>query len=256
MYIAYFALHYGADFLAWSIRSIQNAVDEIHILYTPYPSFGQSTDLICPETEEQLKKEAYRFLAQGKPLFWHTGRWSNEGSHRNTILQIAKDRNARLILVVDADELWDPDTAAKALIDSETYHSEAHIIRARFIHFWRSLHWACEDPSLPARIINPWVKQEKEWYISPQEYPVLHFGYAQNIEITKYKQDIHGHKNEWRQGWFENKFKAWHPGSDIIDVHPTCHQDFWHPRPTPPKVKELVDKLLYDHPWYGKDLIV
>jgi hypothetical protein len=248
--IAFYVLHYGKEYLAWSIRSVQDAVDEIHILYSDRPSFSYETELVCPDSEEELKKEAYRFLS--KPLFWHRGHWKNETEHRNTIYGIAKERGIGQILVVDSDELWETKEAAAAL-DRAAARPERHVL-ARFIHFWRSLHWACEDPSMPVRIINV-TNKEGTWYLSPQDAPVLHFGYAQSECLTAYKQSVHGHKAEWRPRWFEEKFLPWTPGSSIKDVHPTNGSDFWTPKPTNEKIKRIVEELLGGHVYLGREVI-
>ena len=246
--IAYYALHYGKEYLAWSIRSIQDAVDEIHVLYSDRPSFGYNTSLTCPDTEEELKKEAYRFLQ--KPLFWHQGHWNGEGVHRNEILKIAKERSVDQILTVDADELWAPEAVKEALEISAKRHERTVLVR--FIHFWRSLGWVCKDPCMPVRIIN--LNGDGLWYLSPQEYPVLHFGYAQDPTLVRYKESIHGHKGEWRAMWFENKFLVWTPRNEIGDVHPT-NVNFWTPEAVDTQTGILIGKLLYDHPYLNKKLI-
>ncbi|HXX94222.1 MAG TPA: hypothetical protein VEN81_11355, partial [Planctomycetota bacterium] len=102
--IAYVALHYGKDFLAWAIRSVQDAVDEIHILYAEKPSFGRPATCACPDSEDELRTEAHRFLT--KPLHWHRGSWPGEAAHRQEIIGIARDREVDRILVLDADEVW------------------------------------------------------------------------------------------------------------------------------------------------------
>jgi len=251
MRIAYVAAHYGKDLLPWALRSVQDAVDETHILYTATPSFGHGTHLVCPDTRQEMAQASLRFAT--KPVHWHEGRWPNEGAHRTTILDIARQRGARQILWVDADEVWAPG-AAQAALDAAR-EQPAGVVRVRFIHFWRSFGWACEDPSMPTRIINVERDPAKLWYLSPQAVPVLHFGYAQPLELIRYKQDIHGHKAEWRPEWFAEKFQAWTPGSGITDVHPTCRDNFWEPRPVPPHVEAALDATMHDHPHYGLELI-
>lgn len=246
--IAYYVAMYGADFFAWSIRSIQDAVDEIVVLYTDRPSFGHSTELTCPDTEEDLKREANRFLK--KPLIWRSGRWSSEGEHRSEAIRVCVERGADQILVVDTDELWDAATAKAALDASVGKESE---VRVRFVHFWRSLWWVCEDPCMPVRILNPHGAPGTA-YLSPQEVPVLHFGYAQSSNVIRFKWNFHGHLAEFRQGWFESKFNPWTPQSGIRDVHPTCERDFWVPKPLPQNLAPIVSNLLHDHPY--KDLEV
>ena len=246
---AFYCLHYGKEYLAWSIRSVQEAVDEIIVVYSDKPSFGHFSGLACPDTEEQLKDEANRFLK--RPLIWHKGTWGQEGMHRREIYRIAEERKIDQVLVVDADELWHPEDAAKAL-DLPPSRPERNVL-VRFVHFWRSFNWTCPDPAMPVRICN--VKgTPTDWFLPPQTRPVLHFGYAQAFETIDYKMSIHGHKNELREGWAEHKYKAWKPESGIKDVHPT-NIDFWAPQATSPLLKEAVDTLLKDHPYYGKDTI-
>ena len=251
MKIAYYTLHYGKEYLAWSIRSIQDSVDEIHMLYTKTPSFGHGTSLTCPDSEEELRYEAGRFA--NKPIIWHTGTWNNEGQHRTTIMDIAAQRNAKMILAVDADELWDPQTAKNALQKVEDYNA-AGATRVRFVHFWRSFDWVCYDACMPERITDTRHSTQQKWNLDPQNFPVLHFGYAQSEKLMDYKWHIHGHQSELRKDWWTTKFLQWQPG--INDVHPTCERDFW----TPQKIEEpllgKVKELLFDHPYFDKRKIL
>lgn len=251
--VAVYVLHYGSEYLAWSIRSVQDAVDEILVVYTDRPSFGHDTNLICPDTEDDLKREANRFLT--KPLVWRSGRWPSEGAHRDEAVRIAQERGADQVLVVDADELWAPGAAQAALEVSAKFIQTRNVL-VRFTHFWRSCWWVCEDPCMPVRILNfGGASSQEVFYLTPQEFPVLHFGYAQSSRLVRYKESCHGHKAEWRQGWFESKFNPWTPQSGIKDVHPTCERDFWVPKPVPQNLAPIVSNLLHDHPYLNLEVI-
>ena len=71
--------------------------------------------------------------------------------------------------------------------------------------------------------------------------------------IVYYKQQIHGHKAEWRDGWFENTFLPWEPGKE--DVHPT-NVDFWTPEEIGRGTRKVLKKLCGDHPYWDLDLIM
>jgi len=116
-------------------------------------------------------------------------------------------------------------------------------------HFWRSLKWVCDDQCAPVRILRP-NGTEGINYINGGK--VFHMGYAQTPEIVYYKQQIHGHKAEWRDGWFENTFLPWKPGDG--DVHPT-NVDFWTPEEIGRGTREVLKKLCGDHPYWDLDLI-
>jgi len=50
--IAYYILHYGHEYINYSMRSIYNHVDEIIILYSEHPSHGTLTALQNPDSRE------------------------------------------------------------------------------------------------------------------------------------------------------------------------------------------------------------
>jgi len=255
--VASYVLHYGKEYLAWSIRSIQDCVDEIQILYSPRPSFSYQSSVPCPESEEELKAEANRFLAPGKKLRWTTGNWTQEGAHRDAAVEQAFVRGATVLLVVDADEIWDPKTLRAQLMAAEI--SKERDTLAPFCHFWRSFSHVCIDPSRPVRILN--LRSPSGLRYADQKIPVLHFGYAQSEKITKYKIDIHGHRGEWRPEWHAQKFLPWRPGVEMKDVHPTCGWNssfgdyFWNPKPTPKELQEVVAAQLFGHPYADLEVI-
>ena len=254
MRIAYSAALYGREYLAWAIRSVQDFVDEFFILYTDRPSFGQGMHLPCPETEEELRLQAIRFLK--KPLHWHKGIWGTEGEHRSTIMRIAEQVGADLILSLDTDEVWDRETVEQQLDAAEKAPARDTLVP--FIHFWRSFNYVCSDPSMPVRIIKPGGSGIR---YADQKVPVLHFGYAQREEIIRYKIQIHGHRAEWRDDWLDSKFLAWKPGDLTRDVHPTCGWNtsfadyFWNVRPVDSTINAVVDRVMPDHPYRRLEII-
>lgn len=244
MRIAYYALHYGKEYLAWSIRSIQDAVDQIHIFYTPTPSYGHRTPgFTCPDTESELKEQAHRFAAV--PIVWHQGQWTTEGAHRSAIYDVANQLNVNQALVVDADEVWLPG-AAQAALDIASLRG-AGCIGVPFIHFWRSFHWVCRDHWMPIRVLN--FNRSKYSTEFVHEIPhVNHFGYAQSYALTAYKWSCHGHRDELRSNWLE-RYRDWRPGD--VDVHPTTH-NIWAPASFD---AASLDSVLYDHPYRHLELI-
>src|SRR4051812_14106109 len=104
--VACVPLHYGKENFAWSLRSIQEAVDEVHVFYTRSPSFGFSEGKPCPDSEEELRAQASRFFT--KPLHWHyVDGVQHEGNHRDRFWHAAKSAGADLYLAIDSDEIWD-----------------------------------------------------------------------------------------------------------------------------------------------------
>lgn len=252
MRIAYYALHYGKEYLAHSVRSIQDAVDEIHMLYSAKPSFGIPTAEINPDSLEDLKIEAARFAT--KPIVWHYGQWNGEGQHRDAINEIGLDRGASVVAVVDADELWHPE-AFRSSLDMIENSPKPGVNRYRtwFAHLWRSFGYICLDPCVPERFIDLRCPGGVIDYLprEAQTHPVYHFGYAQSEALMRYKWKIHGHQNDLRPNWME-RFMNWKPGD--LDMHPT-NENFWNPEPTDADTKAVLRRLLHDHPYYGREII-
>jgi hypothetical protein len=231
------------------MRSVCKLVDEIRIFYTPTPSHGHGLAGVSnPETRNELLNITQEFkLRENYPnVFWHDAKpnsLAHEGIHREWAVETCKQAGAELVLVVDADEIWDTVHLSNAIATAITYPQRS--FRVYMMHFWRSLWWVCNDGAAPTRLIKPNTPPEMgEGYI--HEGKVYHMGYAQSPEIIKYKQSIHGHKNEWRKDWFETVFLPWRPG-DLADVHPTSI-DYWHPEPYGDfRIPHLFSGHLYLH---------
>lgn len=249
MRVAYYALHYGKEYLAHSIKSIQDAVDEIYFFYASTPSYGFQSPLPCPDSKEALRAELDRFTI--KPFYWIDGAWPSEGAHRKAALDHARNRGAKLVLVVDADEIWAPGSARQAL-DYVWHQNRAGRWMARFTNFWRSFDWVVNDHFTPIRVVDLRHSLTVDAQLPDNIQPVLHFGYAQREELMNYKWTCHGHQRELRPGWFE-KFRGWTPES--VDLHP-CVNDLWaRAESTSDETKIVLENTLRDHPYYGVELI-
>lgn len=258
--IAYYILHYGIEWLSWSVGSVVKHVDEIHLFYTPTPSHGHGTNTLCPETRMQLLNTVETLNKVYGKLFWHdTKGFPHEGLQRHNAVDTCVANGADIVLVVDADELWDSDVLERALsyAVSDTMHRE---YRIGMRHFWRSLQWVCDDQAMPTRIIKPTsgTTPQITGYMGDAIGKVFHMGYAQSPRIIEYKQSIHGHKAEWRKNWFCEKFMPWSPENPFGDVHPT-NEDYWYPKPinieTPQTTTYMLSKLCGDHPYMYTGLI-
>lgn len=247
MKAAYYALHYGAEWLRWSLRSIRPYLDEIYVFYTAAPSFGHGTELPNPESRDQLYEIAKLF-----GVHWHDAdRYDWEGKHRDAAVQTLTEDGADLILTIDADEVWDGRHLEAAFAEARQYNS--YVNRCAFRHFWRSLGYVCLDGAYPSRIFLP-KSPRTEHYIGENVGVVNHFGYAQSTRLIEYKMAIHGHKGEWRPEWFERDWLGWTPETAATygrRAHPTS-ADYW--EPVPFNRRELA-YLVGDHPYFDLPLI-
>lgn len=258
------ALHYGIEFLPYAVRSIIDDVDEMWFIHTPVGNHaGGPSDLPLPEDEHPANLYDAAREAAGRKFRWYSySNWHTEGDQRDTISQLAPD--ADRILVVDSDEIYGPGLAAAAIAASAS-RPDIRDWRLPFIHMWKDFYHAIlHDPAYPVRLINPRAAvgtsatfdaeahdQAKRELLTRttdhvQEFHtrVVHFGYAINPELMRYKMTIHGHRAELRRDidWFNDRYM--NPAART-DLHPVGSV-YWN--------CEVIDPLMYmpqymiDHP--------
>ncbi len=220
--IAYYILHYGKEYLNYSMQSIYYHVDEIVILYTPFPSHGTQSALTNPDSKEDLQAQVFD---PDNKVAWLDGEYRNETEHRNKAMQIIKERGGEIAFLVDYDEVHTEDLPELLNIakSNETFQTKIWMN-----HLWKGFDLICNDPHRQGRIFNLTVGNKNEVVINNPTPSVYHFGYAISDEVMKYKLSIHGHISEFRtyqgESWFNHKWMS----EDIKDVHPTCI-DMWNP---------------------------
>lgn len=247
---AYTPLHYGAQYLAYAIRSVIDAIDELHILYTAQGSHGSRTDLPCPETKDELYTIAQH--AAGNKLRWHEGDWRDEGSQRMSIHQYAPDVD--VLLALDADEIWQPQILEGVLNYAGTVTNSIppfRVMRVPMVHMWRSFSkMIIDDKAYPGRVIFPRIDAkygENTWW---GKGLIVHAGYAQTPAIVGYKWLIHGHKAERRHdcNWFEDRFLA----NAQTDCHPVSI-NYWNPVQVDPWA--YLPEWMRQHPFAEMEVI-
>lgn len=248
--IAYTALLYGKDYLYYAIKSVIDHVDEYHVIYdaTGKGSHGHVTNLPCPDSRWELINEASR--AAGDKLRWHdAGPFRHEGEQRDSILRYAPDADA--ILVLDADEIWNPFLVQHAvyMAGPGAQANRARGWRMPMIHYWRSFYRCIlHDPAYPVRVIYPKISGGEETF--PVNVYINHMGYAQRSAVVEYKQHTHGHHNEWRRDidWFRERFMA----NAQRDCHPVG-SDYWNPEQVNPL--DYMPDFMKDHPYFNMEVI-
>lgn len=236
------ALHYGREYLGYSIRSVINDLDELHVLYSPEGSHSVRTTARCPETRDELFTIAH--ASAGDKLHWHDGDWRFEGQQRDSIFNYT---DADVLVTVDADEWWKPGLL-RAVLRYGEYTTKSDL-RIPMWHYWRSLRRVVkDDPAYPVRVrFLPLQKgdttfQRPPW--SAEDFLIHHMGYAQSTPIVEYKPKVHGHIAEWRADWFETR---WLPNAQT-DCHPTMFNR-WNPIACEPP------DFMREHPYYSLEVI-
>jgi len=242
--VAYCALHYGSAYLAYAIQAIYPVVDEILIAYTPAPSYGHGTNLVCLDSESDL-----RAIVQAndptKKIRWVTHQWTQEGEHRDgAIAMMGPYSSDDVVVVFDSDEVWNTEILRTAVERVRGINKRNFLVP--FIHFFKSFGWACTDGQRPVRLIKPACQGDSSF---DMDKPVYHFGYAMSFAAIQYKWSCHGHKTELRSGWLD-RYNNWKPGE--VDMHPVMINNFWHPEKFD---RTTLPVLLHAHPYFALDVI-
>ena len=239
--LAYIPLHYGAEYLDAVIRSIDNHVDKILILYTDVPSYGQNAGLRNPENRAQLKEIASK---ASKKIQWIEINATQENHHRKTVFGYSKGYD--LIMAVDSDEVWeDVEESKKAAF--ETGCKTVNVGGDCWWHFWRSFNECHRDGFYPTRFH---VVNGKEESTIIHVGKIYHMGYAQSESITRYKISCHGHKDILNT-WLKDKWINYQKGK-TTHLHPDS-QTVW--IETEPFDKTTLPQILKDHPNFNKERI-
>ena len=244
-------LHYGREWLEWALRSTSPFVDEQHIFYTSHPSHGHTTRHKCPDTRAELREIASGFTRTR----WHdVDQFYYEGDHRDYARQVCLDAGADLILVLDSDEVWDPDDLDAAITQAA---GTPGLWKSRIKgNFWRSVNWVCRDELMPDRIFVPGAGNKVRYLDGPGFW---HFGYCIAETTMLYKLSCHGHRDELRPGWYPRIYRDWKPGVTVeCGVHPTNTCDsrtgksFWVPEPFD---RNEIRHLIGDSPYFSDELV-
>jgi hypothetical protein len=239
--VAYYPLHYGAEYLNASIKSIEPFVDKIHILYTENPSYGFHSDIKCPETEQQLKDIVFTSTNKAN---WHKIKAGHEGQHRDIAFQFTDGYD--LLLACDADEVWEAQSLDWCLQSAMKGEAWRYNIRG-FINFWKSFNHHCIDYFAPARIFNLHRNNKNEDVLNGIVY---HFSCAQSKAIMDYKWTIHGHKNEIHSDWLNKTYYQWKEGDKWL--HPAS-KTVW--EEALPFDKNTLPEILKQHSNFNKKII-
>ena len=231
--ISYTPLHYGKEYLKYSILSYMDVVDKIVFLYTEKPSYGHNSHLRCPESEEELKDIVFSTTNKAE---WVRINANNEGEHRHKIDRFRLDYD--LGVATDYDEVWNTQELERALVEAKARNYARYGIDG-FVNFWKDFNNACYDGFRPHRIFN--YKGQGEAEIKATIY---HFGYAISEEMMRYKWAIHGHHGELKKGWIDKVYL----GTGKEDLHPVSN-NLWNAQPFD---KNTLPEFMKTHPLWSK----
>lgn len=242
---SYTVIHYGADYIGSAIMGVYDNVDKVNVFYGSTPAHGTGTNIECPEQLKDIVEAVYSIPdPDNKIALYKTPSFRHEGEQRDWAVWQCVQFGADLIVVLDYDEMWTPESLQRSI--KHVWDAGSHTTwLVNMTHMWRSFWWACKDEGWPVRLIDTRQLDVGPKYL--QEAEVYHFGYAIKDVLMQYKWKIHGHINELRHDWFTQRWAAWPPEADC---HPT-NKNFWTPEPF--DAYKLPD-YMHTHKWFEQKL--
>lgn len=256
---ANYTVFYGEAFLEYSLRSIYPYVDYIQLAIGEKSWKNHENKRFNPI--DDVLGVAQRFKRENDPegkVNIYTGVWDSDTEQRNFLLNRARDI-ADFAMLVDSDEVWEPDQIKKLIKfikeDSKTAFP-ADVYAVAIIHYYRSLYWRYGDigasvnyvyrihPDLSHTWIRHAMKDRKDANVVKVPVWYHHFGYAYPSKVVGKKVKFWGHSNEVAKNWYTNVFKKWKPGK--LALSPTG-QDW-----TGLKYHEPIN-IMKDHPLPPED---
>lgn len=242
-------LHYGRDYLATALQAVYPLVDRQLIFFTPHPSHGHSTNIPPIESKQELQDSIPSWM--NDKITWIDTDFWNEGQQRDYALSIAS-QDCDLVVTIDYDEIHHEHVLDRMLNHVWQMNASRRWL-VNMLHFWRSFGYACTDNNWPVRIIDT-RHSGGVGYVPKELGDIMHMGYAITDKVLRYKMQIHGHKDELRPNWYDEKWQAWPPPDDC---HPTNGRNdegigWWNPQPFD---KRELPYVLHSHPWFSVDRI-
>lgn len=260
--IAVYCVHYGRDYLEYSIRSIYDRVDAILISIGLESWAYKTRNPIDPDFYQWLKSIPSRF----PKIRLIEGVWNSDEDQRNDTISYTHDFDYYFLL--DFDEVYDKKSldALYQMVEENPNHC---VFKIPFVHFWRSFGYVLQEetPSLVGRLFRISRRRFRFKYSCVSGYRkrlsidvpediciCYHFSYARIPSEIAYKLSTWTHSIDIIGDWYENVFLSWPHEPEMENLFPLQGQDnVW--------IKaELFDRndlpdVMKDHPYYFIDII-
>lgn len=250
---ANYCVYNEENFIAYSLRSIYDAVDKIIILVSQQPWKG------IPSTPDKTLQIVRNFPDPGKKIIYKTGKWQNQGKERNYALSICKNLGINYYWVIDADEIYEDESIETLKTGLKDYPNVINFYCGWWT-YWRSFYYRIDPPETSTFVIGKIVpsftflhtRQPSAGKTLRLDAFLHHYSYARPFEKIKVKMtNISGPGGPIRCDWFE-KFLQWPKDKSIGDLHP-----FWKNHwKRAIKITWDIPPALHDHPWVRREVIV
>ena len=274
---AVYCVHNEAEYLAYSVRSVLPAVDQVILCLglTPYTAYGShSAANFPPDGTEQIADSLARELAGKVRVI--KGRWPSQLEHRDAGLGPCLESGMDYYFLVDGDEVYRLDQL-RHILPTIAEHPEVGTFIIKCHTFWRSFRYRIPPEILswrPRRIfkltrqqrilgiplsqrlrfvgINDLNSRGKVYEFPSEKAAFYHFSYARSPARMREKLLTFPHAKEILEGWYERVWLAWPDKRQMENIHPTDPPKF--PKAVYQEPTDLPEAMRR-HPYHALEII-
>lgn len=259
--VAVYVVHYGSDYLEYSLRSIYNFVDKIIISVGMFSWSYNGSKPIDPIFLNSI----FSLPTKYPKVEVITGEWEKDEDQRNATISFVGGYD--YYFLVDYDEIY-ADSDLIKLYEFVSCHKEISVFCISFLNFWRGLGYLIQEsnPSPVQRFFKigrrfrfkrsclSGYKKKTHVNVPENVCKCFHLSYAKKSEEIKYKISTWMHVSEVRSDWFETVFMEWHNNKNMHNLYPLSGSaDIW--QQIIEFDKKLLPIVLREHPYYEMDVI-
>ncbi len=211
-FVAHYVIYTDDWFLRESIENSIDYVDKILIARTLSPWFGEKADLT--ETENILSELKTKF---GERLEIYENDFASEQEQRNFLLEISRKEGYKGAFIIDADEIFTPESFKFLYNLIEKYRPEA--LRTSYLTFIKDASFVVSPPyetnlfyvSLEGNIRFEWARKTniEQTEIKNDNPTIFHFSYLRKTDndiLRKIKNFMHSKDANWDR-WYNEIYK-------------------------------------------------
>jgi glycosyltransferase involved in cell wall biosynthesis len=274
---ACYCIYNEEEYIAYSIRSIYDFVDQIVICLGTAPWSAYNPGARAAFSQHDRTEEIVRELASGDQKFVvRQGLWDSEVAQRDAAMQYCRGAGLDYCFVVDADEVyrWDH---LEAIRDEVEAHPEVGTFYIKCCVLWRSFryripYWGVKH--IPWRIFKVTRSRRVLGFefpyqcrftgpnrtnslgprrlIPPEKAIFYHFGYARATERMRLKLATSEQQRLFIDGWFEKIWLRWPEDRSMKNLQPLDPEGLPEALYVDPTDLPAV---MRDHPYWNLDVI-
>ena len=264
------------EYIAYSIRSVRDAVDRVIVLINERPWARPGAPGPNGYPADRTEAIVRELAAQDPKIVVMKGSWPTEVAHRQAGMQSCLQEGFDYYFLVDGDEVYRADHL-QALLEEIRAHPEAGTFFVKCTIFWRSFHYRIPHHAMkwtPWRVFkmqrhrrllglpllgatrfigdNKTNSPGPRRLVPPERCVFYHFSYARSEAKMRQKIATFSVADQVQREWFRHVWSTWPHQREMRNIHPMVPEEF----PVAERVEPRdVPEVMRTHPYYTLEII-